>query len=132
MRWILDDLKNALAQLRLWQTWVVLGLIALFATLAWAVSIFALRTDELLIFLHRTAGSCESMTNGIVIFMIGGMIFFMLATVLTLGEIQQFFEHRRHADKRQARQSLMLAGIWGIIATSIAVVALSYFLRYCR
>ena len=48
MKWIIDDIFNALAQLKRWQTWLVLGLISVFVGLAYLISSFAFRTDALL------------------------------------------------------------------------------------
>ena len=104
MNWILDDIHSAIAQLKRWQTWLILGLISVFAGLAYLISSFAFRTDALLLFLHRTAGACRELTNSIIIFMFCGMIFFLFAAVLTLGEFQQYFEFKQHNAHHQAKK----------------------------
>jgi hypothetical protein len=131
MKWIIDDISRALAQLRLWQTWLVIGLISLFAGLAFLVASFAFRTDAILIFLHRTVGSCQELSNAFIIFMFCGMIFFAFTALLTLGEFQRYFEYKEHAAHYQARQSLIWGIGWAVIATAIAVTALVFFGRYC-
>lgn len=132
MKWIIDDIYSALAQLKRWQTWLVLGLIGVFAALAYLVGSFAFRTDALLVYLHRTAGACRELNNGMIIFMFCGMIFFLFAALLTLGEFQQYFEYKQRNAYHQARQSLLWGIGWGVGTVSIAISALVFFNQYCR
>lgn len=132
MKWIIEDLRRALAQLKRWQTWVIIGLISVFTGLAYLIVSFAFRTDALLLFLHRTAGACRELTNGIIIFMFCGMIFFLFAALLTLGEFQRHFEFKQRGAHYQARQSLFWGIGWGVITIGIAVTALVFFKQYCR
>lgn len=132
MKWILQDLKNALAQLRQRETWVAIGLIGLFGLLAYALSHFALRTDSVLLFLRHTAGSCREMTNGIIIFLFCGMIFFLLTALLTLGEFQRHVEFKRRGATYESRRAIFWCAGWGGLAVSIAISALVFFNTYCR
>ena len=132
MKWIIDDLCRAIAALKRWQTWLGIGLLALFAGLAVLLSRYAFRTDAVLLFLHRTAGSCRQLTNGIIIFMFCGMIFFAFSAVLTLGECQRYLDLRQHHAQHAARQALRGAIAWGAVAVSIAIAALIFFNAYCR
>lgn len=132
MNWILDDIHSAIVQLKRWQTWLILGLISVFAGLAYLISSFAFRTDALLLFLHRTAGACRELTNSIIIFMFCGMIFFLFAAVLTLGEFQQYFEFKQHNAHHQAKKSLRWGVGWGAGTIGIAISALVFFKHYCR
>lgn len=132
MRWIIDDLKKALAQLRRWQTWLVIGLIGLFSLLAYLVGSFALRTDSVLIFMRYNVGACREMTNGSIIFLFCGMIFFFFAALLTLGEFQRYFEFRQRNAHYQARQALFWGSGWATLAVVIAGSALIFFTSYCR
>lgn len=128
----MNDIKIALAQLRRWQTWVVIGLIGLFALLAYMISTFAFRTDSVLASLRHTANSCREMTNGVIIFLFCGMIFFLFAGLLTLGEFQQHFEFKQRAAHFQARQSLIWGIGYGLFTVSLAIAALIFFNSYCR
>ena len=132
MFWIIEDLKSGLAELKRWQTWVAIGLIALFGLMAYLVAQFAFRTDSILMFLRLTSGSCRELTNGIIIFLFFGMIFFVFTAVLTLGEFQQFLELKRRAAHHQARQSLIWGLAWGGFSIGIAIAALVFFNSYCR
>jgi len=132
MNWIIDDIRSAIAQLKRWQTWLILCMISVFAGLAYLISSFAFRTDALLLFLHRTAGACRELTNSMIIFMFCGMIFFVLAAVLTLGEFQQYFEFKHHNAHHQAKQSLIWGIGWGVGTICIAISALVFFKQYCR
>jgi small-conductance mechanosensitive channel len=132
MKWIIDDICSALAQLKRWQTWFVLGLISVFAGLAYLIGSFAFRTDALLVYLHRTAGACRELTNGTIIFMFCGMIFFLFAALLTLGEFQQYFEFKQRNAHHQAHQSLLWGIGWGVGTIGIAISALVFFNQYCR
>ncbi len=132
MNWIIQDLKDALAQLKRRETWIAIGLIALFGVLAYAVAIFALRTDSVLMFLRHTVGSCREMTNGVIIFLFCGMIFFLFTAVLTLGEFQRYVEFKERGATYQARQTMFWGIGWGVLAISIAISALVFFNTYCR
>jgi hypothetical protein len=132
MNWFIEEISSLFAELRRWQTWLVIGLISLFAGLAFLIGSFALRTDGVLLFLHRTAGECRELTNGIIIFMFCGMIFFMFAALLTLGEFQRFFQFQQCAAHYQARRALYGGIGWAVATICIAVSALVFFNRYCR
>lgn len=132
MKWIIDDILSALAQLKHWQTWFVLGLIGVFAGLAYLIGSFAFRTDALLVYLHRTAGACRELTNGMIIAMFCGMLFFLFAALLTLGEFQRYFEFKQRNAHHQAQQSLRWGIGWGLGTVAIAISALVFFNQYCR
>jgi uncharacterized SAM-binding protein YcdF (DUF218 family) len=132
MTWIFEELRRLLAQLRRWQTWAVIGVITLFALLAYMVGRLAMRTDSVLIFLRVSANSCRDLTNGIIIFLFCGMIFFMFAAVLTLGELQRYFQFRQRGATHQARQALVWSGGYACLAIAIAVSALVFFNSFCR
>jgi hypothetical protein len=104
----------------------------MFSGLAYLLVSFSFRTDALLIYLHRTAGSCRELSNGAIIAMFCGMIFFLFTALLTLGEFQRYFEFKQRAAHHQTRQALTWGIGWGITAISIAVGALVFFNRYCR
>src|SRR5574343_1998199 len=106
MKWIVDDIHRALEQLKLWQTSLLIGLLALFAGLAYLVGLFAFRTDAVLLFLHRTVGSCRELNNGSIILMFCGMIFFLFTAVLTLGELQRYFNLLQRNADHQSGQAL--------------------------
>lgn len=129
---IAKEIAYAIAQLKRWQTWTALGLIALFVLLAYLVGSLALKTDSVVNFLRHTASSCRQMGNASVIFLFCGMIFFVFAAVLTLGEYQQYLSHRQHNALRQARRSLYWGLGWAGLAIAIAVAALIFFNLYCR
>jgi len=131
MEWIINDIHRALAQLKRWQTWVVVGLISVFSGLVYQIGSFALRTDALLVYLHRTAGGCRELSSGMIIFMFCGMIFFLLAALLTLGEIQQYFAFKQRNAHRQAHQSLLWGIGWGLGTIGITISALVFFNQYC-
>lgn len=132
MKWIIDDIKNAIIQLGRWQTWLIIGLISMFALLAYLIGSFAFRTDSVLMFLRHTTGSCREMTNGIIIFMFCGMIFFLFTALLTLGEFQQYFVFKQRAAHFQARKALIGGISWAVFAVVLAITALIFFNSYCR
>jgi hypothetical protein len=132
MNWIIDDIYRAIVQLKRWQTWLVIGLIGIFAGLAYLLVSFAFRTDDILIYLHRTAGSCRELSNGSIIAMFCGMIFFLFSALLTLGEFQRYFQFKQQAAHHQTRQALTWGIGWAITAIGIAVGALVFFSSYCR
>ncbi|MBL8430676.1 MAG: hypothetical protein JNJ95_12445 [Dechloromonas sp.] len=132
MNWLIEETSRLIQQLKRWQTWAVIAMIGVFATLAFSVGSFAFRTDGILLYLNRTAGACREMSNGIIIFMFCGMIFFMLTAVLTLGEFQQYLQFKQRAAHFQATRSLYWGIGWAVVAISIAAAALVFFNRYCR
>jgi hypothetical protein len=132
MKWIIDDIYRAIEALKRWQTWLGIGLISVFLGLAYLVASYSFQTDAILIFLHRTAASCQTLSNGAIIAMFCSMIFFAFSAVLTLGEFQSYVEYKRHGAHHQARQSLIWGIVWITVAICIAVGALVFFTRYCR
>lgn len=132
MTWIIEEFTRLIAQLRRWQTWAVIGVLTIFSLLAYLVARLALRTDSVLTFLRVSANSCRDLTNGIIIMLFCGMVFFALTSVLTLGELHRYFDLRQRGATRQARQALLWGCAWGSLAIGIAVSALAFFNTYCR
>lgn len=139
MKWLSElsteirrELKAASAQLKRGETWLTIGMIAGFALLAYTVGQFAFRTDSVLLYLRHSAGACRELTNGPIIFLFCGMIFFLLATVVTFGEIQSFFDSRQRGAHYEARQALIHGLSWGGVAILITSAALLFFNTYCR
>lgn len=133
MRWLIDDLKYALQQLKRAETWIFLGVLTGFTILGVAVAQVAFQTDSILRFLRLTVTACREMTNGPIIFMFCGGIFFILAVSTTFGEIQRYFflRDRRNGDK-MAKQALRSGFFWGAFACLIAVGAITFFHYNCR
>lgn len=132
MRWLIKDIKNALAQLGRWQTWLIIGLICLFALLAYMIGSFAFKTDSVLTSFRHTASACREMTNGVIIFMFCGMIFFLFTGMLTLGEFQQYFQYKQRGARHQARKALNWAIGLTLFTIVLAIAALIFFNSYCR
>lgn len=132
MKWLIDDLRNALAQLKRRETWIALGLLSGFGLLAFAVGKYAFKTDSVLRFIGHSSASCRDLSNVAIIFLFCSMIFFLLAVVVTLGEFQQYFEFRKLSSHHQARKALIQGSIWGAVAVGISVASLLFFNTYCR
>lgn len=132
MTWLNEDLKRFLIQLQRWQTWAAIGVLSVFGVLAYLVARLALRTDSVLTFLRVSANSCRELTNGIIIFLFCGMIFFTLTALLTLGELQRYFQYHQRGAAHQARQALIWGCCYAGLAIGIAVSALVFFNTYCR
>lgn len=139
MKWLSEisseirkELKSVGRQLKRGETWLTIGMIAGFALLAYTVGQFAFRTDSVLIYLRYSVGACRELTNGPIIFLFCGMIFFLLATVVTFGEFQRFFDSRQRGASYEARQALTHGLAWGGVAILITSAALLFFNTYCR
>ncbi|MDP2882014.1 MAG: hypothetical protein Q8N89_10565 [Azonexus sp.] len=132
MKWFIEEISRLITQLKRWQTWLVIGLISLFAGLAFFIGSFAFRTDGILLYLNRAAGACRELTNGIIIFMFCGMIFFVFAALLTLGEFQRYFQFKQRAAHYQASRALYGGIGWAAAAITVSIAALVFFNRYCR
>lgn len=131
MKWIIDDIKRGWAQLQRWQTWLTIFLIAGFAWLAYLVASYAFRTDSVLSYLHLTRGNCRAMSNQLIIAMFTGMIFFMLTVVLTIGEVQRYFQSQQRNAWREAGLARKWGFFWGLCAIAIAIAALVFFKTNC-
>ena len=131
MKWLIRDLKHALEQLKRPETWMVIGLLSAFGLLAYAVARFAFRTDSILRFLRHSVASCRELSNGPIIFLFCGMIFFLLAAVVTLGEFQRYFRSRRIGAYHEEKQALLHGIGWGIVALGIPLSAMMFFNNYC-
>lgn len=131
MKWILDDIRSAFAALKQGSTWLVIGIIALFGLLAYATFQFAIRTDSVLRNLKYTMAACREMTNGPIIFLFCGMMFFLFSAAVTLGEIQRYYHFRMIGSKHEMHQSQRHGIGWGIFATTIAISGLVFFSMNC-
>ena len=131
LKWLIDDLNSALAELKRTSTWLVLGLITAFGLLAFGVAQFAFQTDSVLRFLRISVTACRELTNGPIIFLFCGMIFFLFAVVITFGEIQRYFYFRDRRSYHQSQRAARHALGWGSVATSIAAAALVFFKSNC-
>ena len=132
MKWIIDDLLAALAELKRVETWIFLGILGGFGLLAWGVFQFAIRTDSVVRFLRNTAASCRELSNGPIIFLFCGMIFFVFSAVITFGELHRYFHFRDIGARHEARSAMVHGVIWGVIAISISIAALIFFYNFCR
>lgn len=131
MKWFIEDLKSALAELKRGATWLVIGLIAVFGWLAYIVAQFALQTGSLPGYLHLSIRTCRELTNGPIIFLFCGMIFFLFSVVITFGEIQRYFYYRDRKSTIQARSAAKLSIGWGLVALGITAAALVFFKSNC-
>jgi len=131
MKWLINDLKAAFAELKRGATWLVLGLMAGFGLLSFVIAQLAFQTDSLLRFLRISSFNCREMTNGSIIFLFCGMIFFALTIASTFGEIQRYFHHRDRKSVFEARQAKIYGFIWGGIAVTISASALVFFKLNC-
>lgn len=132
MKWILDDILRALAALKRGATWVVIGIIAAFALMAYAIFRFAIQTDSVIRQIKYSMAACREMTNGPIIFLFCGMMFFLFAAAVTLGETQRYFHFRSRNSKYEMQQSLKHGLGWGAFAVSIAIGGLIFFNMNCR
>lgn len=132
MKWILDDIYSALAALKQGSTWVVIGLIAGFALFAYAIFRFAVQTDSVARHLHHTMAACREMTNGPIIFLFCGMIFFLFSAAVALGEVQRYFYSRNRKHKFEMQQALKHGLGWGAFAVTLAISGLIFFSTSCR
>ena len=132
MKWILDDIRSAFAELKRGSTWLVIGMISLFSLLAYAIFQFAIRTDSVLRNLKFTMASCREMTNGPIIFLFCGMIFFLFSAAVALGEVQRYFHYRERNIKHEMAKSMKHGIGWSLFAISIAVGGLIFFSMNCR
>jgi hypothetical protein len=131
MKWILDDIRSAFAELKKGSTWLVIGMIGLFALIAFAIFSFAIRTDSVLRNLKYTMAACREMTNGPIIFLFCGMMFFLFSATVTFGEIQRYYHFRRIGSKFEMRQAMKHGIGWGVFAISIGVSGLVFFKMNC-
>lgn len=131
MKWIIDEIRDSWAQLKRWQTLLTLSLLALFVWLAYLVAGYAFRTDSVLSYLRITSGGCRNMSNGLIIALFSGMIFFTLASVLTIGEVQRYFHARQKNAHRESSRALGWGIFWAACAIGIAGAALLFFQANC-
>ena len=131
MRWIIEDLKLAIRQLKRSEVWMFIGILAAFSLIAFIVASFALQTDSLLRYLRLTVYNCREMTNGPIIFLFSGMIFFMLSAVVTFGDIQRYYFCKKRGIVREANRALKHGILAGSVAVLIAVGALVFFKTNC-
>ena len=127
-----DNLKRAWRLLKRRQTWLTLGLAALFFELARLIVKLVFRNDALQVFLNHTSGSCRELSHGAMVLLGCGTLFFGFACVRTLGEIRRWLVFRRSGTDAQVGTALTGVVGWSLIVLTIAAAALFFFARYCR
>lgn len=132
MKWIFRDIKQALLALKRGETWLALALLAGFGFLTYTVSLFAFKTDSVLRHLHHTMAACRELSNGPIIFLFCGIVFFALSVVVSFGEFHRYFECRDHRGHVEARRALISGIAWSAVAITISAGALLFFNTYCR
>ncbi len=132
MSWIIAEFKHALAQLQRWQTWAVIFLLGFFGVLAYHLGRMALWTDSVLTFLRVNTHSCRQLTDGIVIALFCGMIFFLFTAVLSMGEVQRYIQFTQRGATYQARRALASGIGWAALTAVIAIAGLYFFSTTCR
>lgn len=129
--WIGDDFGRAIEQLKKPETWVFIGLLTIFGGLIYFGYRLARKTDSFLRFIRAETASCVEMTNGPIIFLFFGTLFFALAMTVTLGELSQHFDYKRRQAQYQARRSLIQASIWGAVSLVVGAALLIYLDSRC-
>ncbi|MCL2635377.1 MAG: hypothetical protein FWD50_01950 [Betaproteobacteria bacterium] len=132
MTWVIVEFKRALAHLRRWQTWAAIALIGFFGVLAYQVGRMALWTDSILTYVGVSTRPCRQLTDGIIIALFCGMLFFLFAAVLSLGEVQRYLQLDQRGATHQARRALASGAGWGALAAAIAGAGLYFFSTACR
>lgn len=135
MKWfdsLLEEIERGIDALKRKETWIVIGIIALFGLLLVLITRFAFRTDNILIYAHRTAAACREMTNATIIGLFCGMIFFFFSSVLTLGELQRYFYFKRINAYREAESAMRGLLVHFCITLALAGAGLAFFSFYCR
>jgi len=130
--WIADDLRRAGKQLKRQETWVVIGLIALFSVLFYLIFDYALRTDSTVNFLRHRIFACRELSDIGIVGMFCGIVFFVLTMGVTFGELFRYLDDRRRHAYYTARQALISFGAWGISALSIGLAMLYFLTSQCR
>lgn len=132
MTWIIVEFKRGLAQLRRWQAWAAIVLLGFFGMLAYQVGRMALWTDSILTYLRVSTHPCRQLTDGMIIALFCGMIFFFFSAVLSMGEVQRYIQLNQRGTTYQARRALASGAGWGALAMAIAVAGLYFFSTTCH
>ena len=113
------------------ETWAVLALLAVFATLIYFGLEFALRTDSMLHFLGYRGAFCREPGDTGILVLFCGALFFALATVVMFGEIAQYLDLRRRSAARETRKALIGALCWGGFAFVLGTGLMLFLKSLC-
>lgn len=129
--WIRDDFRRLVAQLRQAETWVVIGMLAMFFLIAFFVIRLALRSDTMLRALHPAMTFCRELTDNAVAFIFVGMIFFVLTALAALGELFVYIDSKRRQARYATQEALKGIIQWGGISLFLGLSILVYLDLRC-
>ncbi len=126
--WISRDVKELIEQFKQVDTWILLGLVTAFVSIAFYAVRLALRSDTMLRALHPAVAICRELGENAVAFMFVGMIFFGLTVLATLGEFFGYVDAKRRHAHYSAKSALRGAAGWGAAAFVLGL-AIVFFLE---
>lgn len=129
--WIRDDFMRMVAQLKRGETWVVIGMLAIFFLIAFFVLRLALRSDTMLRALHPTMMVCRELGENSVAFLLIAMFFFVLTALAALGEMLTYIDCKRMRATFGAREALRGIASWGAAALVIGLGVLIFLDSRC-
>lgn len=129
--WIRDDFRSMVEQLKQVETWVLLGMLAVFFLLAFFAIRLALRSDTMLRALHPATAICRELGENAVAFLFISMIFFGLTVLATLGEFFTYIDSKRHHAHYSARDALKGTAGWGSAALTIGLAVVFFLDSRC-
>jgi len=119
-------------QLKHRETWVILGLIAIFSFIFYLMFDYALRTDSTVNFIRRQIFACRELSDIGIVGMFCGIVFLILSMVVTFGELFRYMDDKRQHAYYTANQSLKACAAWGVSALGIALSMLYFLTSQCR
>jgi hypothetical protein len=129
--WVRDDFLRMVAQLKKGETWVVIGMMAVFFVIAYLVVRLALRSDTMLRALHPTMSLCRELTENSVAFLFVGALFFVITAVAALGELLTYLDYKRMRTRYGPKEALRGILKWGGIALLLGLGVLIYLDSRC-
>lgn len=129
--WIRTDVRDLIEQLKLVETWVLLGILAAFFLLAFFGIRLALRSDTMLRALHPAVAICRELGENAVGFVFVGMIFFGLTVLATLGEFFTYIDSKRRAAHYSAQAALRGTAAWGAAGLTLGLVIVFFLDSHC-
>lgn len=128
---ITESVLHAVDLLKKGETWGVLALLAAFVVIIYFGSKFALKTDNLLHYIHYSGAACREPGDAAIFFLFCGALFFALSTVAMFGEITLYLRLRVTAAHFQTRQAFVGAIGWGSFAVALGVGETVYLSSLC-
>lgn len=129
--WIGDDFRRLVVLMQQPEMWILLGIIAVFATLVYYAFRFALNMDFTMRLRNLTASVCSDVGNAATAFLFFDLIFLGLTISMVFGEFARHLDFKRRKAYTHARSAAYQCAGWSFFALCLGLSMLLFLNSQC-